>query len=1662
MKKPFLYSIILLPFFICNFIQAQQWKYFNPTSWFDVNAIEIPGPGVIVIGGGSETPDSIQVMFRSANYGITWVENSHDGFAPWNKSIAFSDALNGYGVGYDGRIIKSDDGGMNWGWPVTPVGRDLNKIVYAGSGTYYIAGGNKRNYSIQTILKSTNFGANWNVIYDTPGPWLKSILFMDTMKGFAVGENGVILSTTNGGITWATISTSVQRDFNAVTFISADTGYIIGGTQSGTYRKTILRTVNGGSTWSVILDSPGGILKDISFADSLLGYIVGDSATVLKTTDGGLSWFPVVIDSNLTGNESFNVVKFYDKNFGVIGGKAGVLYIYQNLPVDVYSLSVDQVGTNDAYLVGGINTHTKIARNSFVYSDNILFSSAITTTEEIVQNDSVQIISKYIQGLAPNTEYFYFCKAITVSDTIYGDTLSFFTGNSSSVFQTLDATNVSLYAADLNALVNNIEEHVDLFFEYGVTPAFGSRIAATPFIINDTNLYNITCSIHSLLPNAVYFFRLIGDADSGTFYGYTKNFTTGILPTVQTGGASSITSYTARLNGTVIPNGLPATLKFQYGLTNSYGTEVLSVPDSIPGSGGLSSYCIISGLTPSATYHYRMKATNINGTGYGVDKIFTTGNSPAVTTLPASSVTNGSANLNAVVVANDNQTAIKFEWGYTTVYGHDAIANPDSAFGTLNTYASFYLDSLNPDTTYHYRAKAITNGNIVFGNDETFYTLGLPIVTTLPASSITVNSAQLNAIVIANNNQTAIKFEWGLTNAYGNEVAANPDSASGALSTNASFMLSGLNPNITYHFRVKALVPGNTIYGNDVSFFTASMPTLSTLPASSVTYNSAQLNATVNANNSPAAIKFEWGTTTAYGNEVTAIPDSASGSSVTTATYLFSGLYPNTSYHIRVKAITSGYTVYGNDEAFTTLQTPIVMTLPASSISLYSAQINAVVNANNNPVAIKFDWGLTTSYGNEAIPFPDSAFGSVNTNAAFVISGLNPGTIYHYRVKAITSGNTLYSNDLSFFTAGIPTLTTLPASLISLNSAQLNANVNANNTPAAITFEWGLTPFYGNEVNAVPDSAYGTGNSSSTYSLSGLIQNTTYHYRVKAMYSSGTVYGNDMVFLTRNVLPDALTQMASQITLNSAKLNAIVNPHENATTIKFDYGLSSSYGSEINAYPASSSGSSDLNVYADLSNLSSNTLYHFRIKLITLMDTVFGNDMIFFTGNSEVPNFDFEKWTPTTIAKLKNWDITVGKISQYIPACYNNYSAKIENYTYKSTKHLQPGLILLGSTNDAVHFTGGIPFNAHPDTLIGCFNYFIPDNDTALILIILKKQGVVISDKWYKIHGTSSGNFDEMKFPISYSSGVNADSMIIAFVVTDIRLQNEQFPSGGYLIIDHIRFTGTTENIPNYDFEDWDTNTFYSLDHWYSRHNDPIHPDNRNFSRTTDAQHGNYAVKIQNYLNDSDTLTGWFSTSLQWSVPGFSVNARHQSLTGYYKFLPENNDTMNIRVNMFKNHYPVGSGTFMSNNAVNSYSPFIVDIQYYNSDIPDSATICFQSSFLSPPTGNSVLYVDNLNFDGFFTGIKEPALTSADSISFNVFPNPLSEKGIVSFETHREENVTVRLFDLSGKQIALLAGGIYKPGLHKINFTASGLSKGFYICMINTNYSNYFKKIIIQ
>ncbi|MCF7731122.1 MAG: cadherin-like beta sandwich domain-containing protein [Akkermansiaceae bacterium] len=95
-----------------------------------------------------------------------------------------------------------------------------------------------------------------------------------------------------------------------------------------------------------------------------------------------------------------------------------------------------------------------------------------------------------------------------------------------------------------------------------------------------------------------------------------------------------------------------------------------------------------------------------------------------------------------------------------------------------------------------------------------------------------------------------------------------------------------------------------------------------------------------------------------------------------------------------------------------------------------------------------------------------------------------------------------------------PSATSLPASAISGTRATLNGSVNANGAATTVSFQYGLTSSYGATIAASPTSVTGTSTTLVSAGISGLLLETTYHYRVVAANFGGTTYGADMTFTT--------------------------------------------------------------------------------------------------------------------------------------------------------------------------------------------------------------------------------------------------------------------------------------------------------------------------------------------------------------------------------------------------------------------------------------------------------------------------------------------------------------------------------------------------------------------
>jgi hypothetical protein len=418
------------------------------------------------------------------------------------------------------------------------------------------------------------------------------------------------------------------------------------------------------------------------------------------------------------------------------------------------------------------------------------------------------------------------------------------------------------------------------------------------------------------------------DPGTGTVYvadstkGVIEAFPVVTLPDVSVLPPSEVKRTSITLHGTVKPDGIDANgIQFEYGATNSYSTTVTASPSSCSAVETECSVSVtITGLTLDTTYHYRLDASNVNGTNNSQDATFTT--LPAVTGVSSgapSSLTATSATITGSVEPEGLETHYYCQYGFNASYGSTSPTPPGtetSAAGAVP--ATCPLSGLQPNKTYHYRLVATNSYGTTVGEDKEFTTpSAAPSVDRQLTSVVTPTSASVTALLNPNNEDTTYHFEYGPTTAYGTTVAS-ADIGSGYGDVNVGASLTGLAPGSTYHYRVVASNPTGTTYGADQTFITLplALPLVVAQPASEVSPNGVSLSGTVDPQGVQTFYEFDLGTDTGYGTRV--FGNAGFGAVPVTVSASFQNLAAGTTYHYRLVSSNVFGAVYGPDETFTT------------------------------------------------------------------------------------------------------------------------------------------------------------------------------------------------------------------------------------------------------------------------------------------------------------------------------------------------------------------------------------------------------------------------------------------------------------------------------------------------------------------------------------------------------------------------------------------------------------------------------------------------------------------------------------------------------------------------------------------------------------------------
>jgi len=198
-------------------------------------------------------------------------------------------------------------------------------------------------------------------------------------------------------------------------------------------------------------------------------------------------------------------------------------------------------------------------------------------------------------------------------------------------------------------------------------------------------------------------------------------------------------------------------------------------------------------------------------------------------------------------------------------------------------------------------------------------------------------------------------------------------------------------------------------YGGNVT------PVVTTDPATSVTATGATLNATVNASSRLTEFYFEYGTTTSYGS-TTPVGSAGDESYDVKVNTPVTGLEGKTQYHYRVVATNSAGTVKGEDQVLTTkAKPPVAATEAATGLTQTGATLNGSVNPEGSEASYYFEYGPTTSYGTKTTT-TSAGSGTSAVKMSKAVSGLTPGSTYHFRIVATAAEATVTGEDKTFKT----------------------------------------------------------------------------------------------------------------------------------------------------------------------------------------------------------------------------------------------------------------------------------------------------------------------------------------------------------------------------------------------------------------------------------------------------------------------------------------------------------------------------------------------------------------------------------------------------------------------------------------------------------------------
>ena len=587
---------------------------------------------------------------------------------------------------------------------------------------------------------------------------------------------------------------------------------------------------------------------------------------------------------------------------------------------------------------------------------------------------------------------------------------------------------------------------------------------------------------------------------------------------ITTKQVTTITGSSAVSGGEITSDGFPTIS--QRGVC--YGTShepTMNDRTAIHPNGGLGSFSVtMTDLSENTTYYVRAFAWNSTGAIYGEEYSFTTPYKPILSTLEVEDVTSVSCICGGDITDDGNATITQRGLCWST-HENPTLDDPTTVVDSVGIgIFKSEMTKLTPGTLYYVRAYATNAAGTTYGDVQQFTTLNVPVLKATEFANVTQETVVCSGSILDNAGAEVTEqgFCWGTTSQptiENEKITAVAENGLGDFSTT----ISGLQWGTTYYVRSYATNSVGTAYGDETSFTTWDVPTVSKPNATTITaYTITCENSILFDGGTPITEKgLCWSTSanpTIENNKL----QIAEGEETFSGTII--GLTRGTIYYIRAYAKNVVGTNYGEEIAVTTHTLATVSTITPSDITSTSAMLKGNVTADGGTAVIERGvcWSTSTS---PTVSDNKQSVGSGTGTIKANITGLNYGVTYYVRAYAINSVGINYGKQLSFTTemAILPTVTTTAASNIKYTKATLGGNVTSDGgatvTERGVCWSTSTNPTILDNKEVI-----GSGTGSFSAVVTNLTGNTRYYVRAYAKNAIGITYG-EQIRITTNATP---------------------------------------------------------------------------------------------------------------------------------------------------------------------------------------------------------------------------------------------------------------------------------------------------------------------------------------------------------------------------------------------------------------------------------------------------------------------------------------------------------------------------------------------------------------